>query len=77
VQMPGKLTDGFFSQIFCTDYTGCVRREEKDSRASRRFKMKLHTTSQKLWQPDFSSVKRPVTVLEMEDFHEIVSKPFI
>lgn len=40
VQMPRKLKDGFFyflffSQIFCTSYTDCVRREEKGNRANR------------------------------------------
>lgn len=79
VQMPRKLKDGFifFSQIFCTSYTDYVRREEKGNRTNRRFKMKLHTTLQKLRQPEFSSVKRPVTVLEMEDIYEILFTPFI
>lgn len=60
VQMPEKLRDFFFffSQIFCTNYTGYMRREETVNRASKRFKMRLHTTLKKLWQSDLFPVSR-------------------
>lgn len=46
----------FLSDIMYQLHRLCEDRE-KGNRAGRRFKMKLHTTLQKLWLPEFSIVK--------------------